>query len=265
MRKATQIITLTTDFGTADGYVGAMKGRILNLAPQAALQDISHDLPPQDIGRGAWCLRRAVPHFPPGTIHLAVVDPGVGSMRPGIVVQTTQYTLIGPDNGLLYLAAKDDGIRRIIEISEDGEDWQKTASFDGLSLFAPVAGLLAAGMALEDVGPDAEELTEWTENLARPQGNVVDGRVEMFDRFGNAITTIPASALERRTVERIYLRNTDEVTWCDHYAQMAGSTRPGALINSDGRLELALYGDSARERLGLRPGDPVRVLLRPLQ
>lgn len=263
MRHAAQIITLTTDFGTADGYVGAMKGRMLSLAPEASLIDVSHDVPPQDIGRGAWCLRRAVPQFPAGTIHLAVVDPGVGSTRVGIVVETAHYLLVGPDNGLLYLAAADDGIRRIIEISEEGADWQKTATFDGLTLFAPVAALLAAGLPLEEVGPDAEELTEWGEGEPEIQSNVVEGRIELFDRFGNAITTIPGAVLEGRAIDHIYLRNTDEVTWCDHYAQLAGANRAGAIINSDGRLELALYGDSARDRLGLRQGDPVRVLLRP--
>jgi S-adenosyl-L-methionine hydrolase (adenosine-forming) len=263
MNRSGRILTLTTDFGTADGYVGAIKGRILSIAPEVLLCDISHDIPPQDIGRAAWCLRRAVPQFASGTVHLAVVDPGVGSQRAGIVIETEHYLLVGPDNGVLHLAARDDGIRRIIEIGEDAQEWYKSTSFDGLTLFAPVAALLLAGMPLEDVGPDAEELVEWPDLPARAHGNVVEGRVILFDRFGNAITDIPGEALGGRTVEHIYLRNSEELRYCDHYAQLAGDARPGALINSDGRLELTLYGASAQERLGLRPGDPVRVLLRP--
>jgi hypothetical protein len=264
MNRGTRYLTLTTDFGTADGYVGALKGRILSIAPDVHLHDIAHDVPPQDIARGAWCLRRAAPQFPPGTVHLAVVDPGVGSERAGIVIETERYVLVGPDNGLLYLAARDDGIRRIVEINETAEEWYKSTTFDGLTLFAPVAALLAAGMPLDDVGPDAEELVEWSDATVRVHGSVVEGRVILFDRFGNGITDIPGDALKGRAVERIYLRNAQEVQYCHHYAELAGAARPGALVNSDGRLELTLYGDSAQARLGLHAGDPVRVLLRPL-
>ncbi|HKI99158.1 MAG TPA: SAM-dependent chlorinase/fluorinase [bacterium] len=264
MSRAAQILTLTTDFGTADGYVGAMKGRILSIAPETLLCDIAHDIPPQDVARGAWCLRRSVSQFPWGTVHLAVVDPGVGSQRAGIVIESEHYLFVGPDNGLLHLAARDDGIRRVIEISEDAQEWYKSTSFDGLTLFAPVAALLVAGMPLEEVGPDAEELVEWSDATAVLHGNVVEGRIVLFDRFGNAITDIPGDVIGDRSVERIYLRNSQELRYCDHYAQLAGDSRPGALINSDGRLELTVYGDSAQARLSLKAGDAVRVLLRPL-
>jgi len=263
MRRPGRILTLTTDFGTADGYVGAMKGRVLSIAPGAVLCDVAHDIPPHEIAHGAWCLRRAAPQFPTGTVHVAVVDPGVGSNRAGIVIETEHMLLVGPDNGLLYLAAHDDGIRRIIEISEDAKEWYKSTSFDGLTLFAPVGALLLAGMPLEDVGPDAEDVVEWPDTTVAGQGNVVEGRIVLFDRFGNAMTDIPSEVLRHRIVERVYLRNAQELRYCDHYAELAGDNRPGALINSDGRLELSLYGDSAQARLGLHTGDPVRVLLRP--
>jgi S-adenosylmethionine hydrolase len=257
-------LTLTTDFGTADGYVGALKGCVLSIAPGAFIHDISHDIAPQNVWQGAWCLRRAVPRFPPGTVHLAVVDPGVGSQRAGVVIETERYLLVGPDNGLLSLAARDDGIRRVVEIGEESERWSKSASFDALTLFAPVAAHLLRGLPLDEVGPDAEDLVEWPDQDASVQGNIVEGQVMMFDRFGNAITNIPAVALGQRKVERIFLRGSEEVRFCEHYAQLAGGERVGALINSDARLELTVYGDSLRERLGLRAGDPVRVLLRPL-
>lgn len=263
MNRAARILTLTTDFGTVDGYVGAVKGRIHAIVADAVLCDITHDIPPQDIGTGAWCLRRSVPQFPAGTVHLAVVDPGVGSMRSGVVIETERHLLVGPDNGLLYLAARDDGIRRVVEISEDTQDWYKSTSFDGLTLFAPVAALLLAGLPLDEVGPDAEDLVEWPDSLTRVHGNVIEGRIVLFDRFGNAMTDIPGEALRGRTVERVYLRNSQDLRFCDHYAQLAGDSRPGILVNSDGRLEVTLYGDSARTRLGLHTGDAVKVLLRP--
>ena len=105
MKTPAPCITLTTDFGTRDGYAGAMKGRLLSLAPGIPLVDISHDLSPQAIVEGAWCLRRAVPKFPPGSVHLAVVDPEVGGWRNALVVMTERFLLVGPDNGLLSLAA----------------------------------------------------------------------------------------------------------------------------------------------------------------
>lgn len=263
MNSPPRILTLTTDLGTADGYVGAMKGRILSITQDVAIHDISHEIPPQDVWRGAWCLRRAGPRFPPGTVHLAVVDPDVGSMRSGVVIETEHYLLVGPDNGLLSLAARDDGIRRVVEISEESEGWRKSASFDGATLFAPVAGFLVAGMPLDDIGPDAEDLVEWPEEEAAAEGSVIEGSIVLFDRFGNAITNIPASALQDRRIERIFLRASREAYFCTHYAQLAGNSRIGALINSDHRLELALYGKSLQAKLELRTGEPVRVLLGP--
>lgn len=263
MTGGPRILTLTTDFGTTDGYVGAMKGRVLSICPEAVLCDITHDLAPQDVLGGAWSLRRAVPQFPMATVHLAVVDPGVGSERVGIVIETEHHLLVGPDNGLLSLAARDDGIQRVVEIGEEGEGWRKSASFDGLTLFAPVAALLLSGLPLDEVGPEAEDLVELPDDKARLHGNVVEGQVVLFDRFGNAVTNIAPADYFGRTVERVVLRGQDTVELCHHYAELAGSGRLGALVNSDGRLELAVFGDSARHRAGLQAGDPVRVLLRP--
>ena len=264
MKPKGRILTLTTDLGTGDGYVGAVKGAVLSLAPSAAIHDISHDIAPHDIWGGAWCLRRTMPHFPTGTVHLVVVDPGVGSARAGVVIETQRYLLVGPDNGVLSLAARDEGIRRVIEISEEGEHWRKSRTFDGLTLFAPVAGHLLSGMALDDVGTEAEDLVELPERITKAHGNVIDGAVMLFDRFGNAITDIPGSAMEGRKVVSISLKNTHQARFCDHYGELAGQTAIGGVVNSDGFLELALYGQSLRDHLELESGDPVRVLLKPM-
>ena len=259
-----QIITLTTDFGTQDGYVGALKGKLLSVMPTASIHDVSHDIPPQNIGQGAWCLRRAAPRFPPGTVHLAVVDPGVGSTRGGLVIETEHYLLVGPDNGVLSLAARDDGIVQVVEIGEEREEWHKSANFDGLTLFAPVAGYLMAGMPLDEIGPEAEDMVEWPDPDAFLQGSVVEGTIILFDRFGNAITNILANMLEDRIVEHIYLNNSIDVMFANHYAEFAGGDTIGGTLNSDGRLELAIYGESIQEQMKLEFGDTVRVLLRPL-
>jgi len=260
----TPILTLITDFGTRDGYVGAMKGSILTMAPNVAIHDITHGITPQQVWEGAWCLRRAAPRFPPGTVHLAVVDPGVGSSRSGIVIETTNYLLVGPDNGLLALAAQDDGIQRIVEIEdESGEAWQRSATFDGLSLFAPVAAQLLAGVPLEDIGPEAEDMVELPEPEPARQGHFLEGEVVLFDRFGNAMTNISTAHVEPYGIEHIYLADGAEVQYIGYYAELAGSTGLGAIFNSDGRLELALYGESAQRRFNLRVGQKIRVLLRP--
>lgn len=258
-----QILTLTSDFGTADGYVGAIKGRVVSVVPQVTIHDITHDIPPQDIWRGAWALKRAAPNFPEGTVHLAVVDPGVGSARVGVVVETDRYVFVGPDNGLLTLAAQDDTIRRVIEIREDAKDWNKSASFDGLSMFAPVAAMIMAGMSLDQVGEEAEDMVEFSLKPASKVGNLVEGEVVLFDRFGNAITNIPGDWLVGEPVERVVLKDTIMVRYSRFYSEVAGGDKMGAIINSDGFVELALFGESLQDSGLVHLGDPVRILIKP--
>lgn len=264
-------ITLTTDFGTRDGYVGAMKGRLTSLAPGIPIIDLSHEIPPQGVVEGAWCLRRAVPEFSPGSIHVAVVDPEVGSWRSAIVVMTAHYLLVGPDNGLLSLAARDDGIRRVIEIRETHELWSKSASFDGLTLFAPVAAHLARGLDLDQVGDESEDLVSLPEPQPSRVGHALVGQVLFADRFGNCITNIHRDFAGNRAIDRVVVQPGLDARMCDHYSELAGSGQGsgpggmgavGALWNSDGYLELALFGQSLAERLGLKIGHPVRLLFK---
>ena len=257
------ILTLTSDFGTADGYVGAMKGRVLSLAPEAALVDISHEIAPQDVLQGAWCLKRAVPRFPAGTVHLAVVDPGVGSARRGLVVETERFLLIGPDNGLLIWAAEADGIRYVRAIDPARGPWRRSATFDGLSLFATVAGHLLAGTAPDAVG---DAIASW-ERIAIKRAtacqNCIEGEVILHDRFGNAITNITQEALSDRPLARIELageRARGAVRLCARYGDLAGEPGAvGALWNSDGHLELFTWSGSVCQAAGLARGSPVRA------
>jgi S-adenosylmethionine hydrolase len=256
------LLTLTTDFGTAGGYVGAMKGRILSLVPNARLVDISHDVAPHDVREGAWCLRRAVPHFPPGTVHLAVVDPGVGGTRAGLVVETERFLLVGPDNGLLSLAAREEGLRRIVAVRESPPDRQRSVSFDGLTFFAPVAAQLLRGIPAEQLGDPVDAMVElgWPEPLCRK--GMIEGEVLFFDRFGNAVTNITRAQLGESPVERVVLASGEQAAPCSHYGQLAEQPeRVAAIWNSDGHLELALYGRSLRDERKLRVGEWVRVML----
>jgi S-adenosyl-L-methionine hydrolase (adenosine-forming) len=253
-------ITLTTDFGTRDGYVGAMKGRLATLAPGIPVVDISHDLPPQGVLEGAWCLRRAVPQFPHGSVHVAVVDPEVGGWRSALAVLTERHVLVGPDNGLLSLVARDDGVRRVIEI-RDSPRWSKSASFDGLTLFVPVAAFLAQGGDPDEIGEDAEDLVSLPDPEPTRVGHTLIGQVLLSDRFGNCITNLHRSLVGNRAVERVAVQPGLEARLVAHYAELAGSGALGAVWNSDGLLELTLFGQSALERHGLAPGQPVRIFL----
>lgn len=269
MSGSRAILTLVTDFGTADGFVGAMKGRVLSLAPNATIVDLSHEIPPQDVTQGAWCLRRAAPQFPPGTVHLAVVDPGVGSPRRGLVVETERFLFVGPDNGLLMWAAERDGIRRTIVIDPARGPWESSRSFDGLSLFATVAGHLLAGLDSAAAGDAVGEWTTLPFPRPRRSGGQIEGAVIAHDRFGNAITNIPTELIATGEAARIEFGTAGdrrEARLCSHYAELEGSGNPGppnvgAIWNSDGLLELFVFGGSARERDHIDVGTRVRMTL----
>jgi S-adenosylmethionine hydrolase len=259
---APRVLTLTTDFGTADGYVGAMKGEILRLAPGTPIVDISHDIAPQDIRQGAWCLRRAVPRFPEGTMHLAVVDPGVGTERRALLVETERFLLLGPDNGLLIWAAEQDGIRNVRAIDPARGPWKRSATFEGLSLFAVAAGHLLAGAPPESVGPGVSDWEHAT--LPQPHAcqNGIEGEVILHDRFGNAITNLTRDLVSARAIARLEWGGRLGVKACASYGDLADARgKLGALWNSDGHLELFIWSGSARDDLNVRRGTPVRIFL----
>ena len=251
-------ITLTPDFGTRDGFVGAMKGRILELCATATVVDISHDIPPQDIRAGAWCLARATPCYPAGTIHVAVVDPGVGSARQALLIQANRQWYIGPDNGLFGEVLVRYPTTARYRLHPHTPWWQAHPSFDGLALFSPAAACLARGEALARLAEPIDTVV----TLVRPEVRATDkglvGEILLFDRFGNAITNLGGAALAGLgELVRIVCRGK-EFRRVAHYAE-AGAQQAAAIVNSDGLLELSLYCQSAREALGLAEGDPVEV------
>ncbi|MGD9100503.1 MAG: SAM-dependent chlorinase/fluorinase [Anaerolineae bacterium] len=249
------IITLTTDFGTADGYVGALKGAILSLAPGVTLVDISHAVPPQDVRHGARVLATAAPFFPAGTVHVAVIDPGVGSARRGIALRTPAATFVGPDNGL-FTPFLQERTACVALTNPTTHRLPVSATFHGRDIFGPVAAHLVNGLPLDQLGPPVDHpLTLPTPQPQRLPDGRLCAEVMSVDRFGNLVTNVNLPADQDDVCvfvggESLTLRHT--------YADVA----PGellALVGSDGYLEIALREGSAVERLGLGVGALIEV------
>lgn len=264
------IITLTTDFGLSDGFIGMMKGVILNINPDATIIDITHDIAPQNIEQGAFLFANAYRYFPANTIHVVIVDPGVGSARRPIAAQVGETFFVAPDNGVLSLAIPDPKSQtpnlnvRVVHLNKP-EYWNPKISttFHGRDIFAPVAAHLSLGVPLEALG---EPITDWVRlparGAARRADNAIVGRVMHVDRFGNVITNIDEAMLAafapRRARVAVTIRGTAITGIHATYAMVA----PGellALINSSGHLEIAAREANAAQLLGARAGDEIVV------
>lgn len=254
------IITLTTDFGTRDGFAGAMKGAILSICPDAIIIDITHDLPPQDIAQCSQSLLRSTPSFPRESIHVAVVDPGVGSERRALLIKSDGRWYIGPDNGLFSGIIKQYGTEEVYEIYRKTDFWQAHSSFDGLALFAPVAAHLATGLKTARIGgPIDRMLTILPESPPSISKSKIEGQVLGFDHFGNAQTNITRHHLsEFHNSSPSIICKEVHFSLVGHYLE-GREKRALALINSDGYLELSVYGGSAHRKYSLKKGDSVMV------
>jgi S-adenosyl-L-methionine hydrolase (adenosine-forming) len=247
-----RIITLLTDFGTADGYVGEMKGVLASSAPDVMLVDIAHDLPPQGVDTARLALARYWRRFPAGTVHLVVVDPGVGSGREALAVESEGRLLVGPDNGVLSPALLHAGARCVtLPVPATA-----APTFHGRDLFAPAAAELARGVPVDSLGrpSSSPEILRSPEAVRRADGAVA-GVVIAIDRFGNAVTNLVS--WRGGTVEVEGRRMAIGRTYTD--------ADPGtalALVGSSGLVEIAVRDGSAAAQLGLRRGTAV-VLLPP--
>jgi hypothetical protein len=251
------LITLTTDFGTADPFVGIMKGVIAARAPGVPIVDLSHDVAPQDVLGGARFLEAALPYFPRGTVHVAVVDPGVGTGRRPIVVETTDGYLVGPDNGVLSLAAPFVRTRRVLNVEQTPVALApRSATFHGRDIFAPVAAALASGLSADQVGTPCEDMVRLEIPRCREDGPVLHGVVVGVDRFGNLATNVPASALAG--VGSIEIGGRILGAPVTTYGSVAAGELV-AVVNSGGVLEIAVRNGSASAVLGARVGTPVTV------
>ena len=196
MSVTTPVVTLTTDFGTRDSYAAQLKGVLLARCARLRVIDLTHDIAAHDVLEGALFLAGAVPAFPPGTVHLAVVDPGVGGARRRVAVEAAGQRIVCPDNGLLTLLAREHPIEAAHELTNpDLRREPVSATFEGRDVFAPAAAHLACGGALADLGPPVTGLARLDVPEPEPTADGARGEVMHIDRFGNAITNIPASML----------------------------------------------------------------------
>ena len=265
MNQRSRIITLTTDFGTNDAYVGIMKGVILGINPGVQVVDLTHAIPPQDIHDAALSIHAAHPYFPEGTIHTIVVDPGVGSDRRAVVCQTDRAFFVCPDNGILtYLLQEiqDTGGQSIRAVAIQNQTYylpEVSNTFHGRDIFAPVAAHLSLGVPATNIGPPVENLVQLPVPIPQVSGNTISGQIVKFDRFGNAITNISESALAGiGTTYEIRVGSTRLTRLNRAYAE-AGIGKPLAIIGSLAVLEIAINSGNAEVSLGLKRGDVVEI------
>ncbi|PSN12385.1 hypothetical protein C7293_20430 [filamentous cyanobacterium CCT1] len=258
------LIALITDFGTQDSYVGVMKGVMAGICPTAQTIDITHHLPPQDLYAARFTLLSAYPYLPSGTVYLVVVDPGVGTTRRAIAVQTRQGFLVGPDNGVLSGVLESEPILNAVELA-NAEYWrvpQPSTTFHGRDIFAPAAAHLSNGVPIDRLGPAIDPQSLKTLLLTAPTVTETgwQGVVQYIDRFGNAATTISASAVEfdnwTLTLGETILPS----------GKTYGEVSPGeglALVGSHGFVEIAVNQGNAQERFGLAVGDRISITHSP--
>jgi hypothetical protein len=263
------IITLTTDFGSADHYVGAVKGAILSVAPQAVIVDITHDVPAHDVREAAWVLRNAIASFPKQTVHVAVVDPGVGSARRPILASTENHHFIGPDNGIFSWVFESEPPRRVVEISAPHYMRSSVSStFHARDIFGPAAAHLARGTDPGNFGETIEDYAKLDLPRARltPEGEV-RASVAHVDRFGNVVLNLTRTAMEQlmaragATGMSVAVGAVRVEAIFATYAE-APAGAPFLLYNSSDFLEIAANQGRAADILKVRPGDAVAVTLR---
>jgi hypothetical protein len=258
------VITLTTDFGFQDPFVGIIKGVIAAINPQAQVIDLTHGVPPQNVMAGALVLQHSVRYFAAGTIHVVVVDPGVGSARKPILIEYADACLIGPDNGVLSLALESKPPDRIIELTNTDFHLQHISkTFHGRDIFAPVAAHLSLGVPPSEFGKPLDTLV----NLSMPQivrgENRLDGEIIYADSFGNLFTNIRERDLTGLPKEglQVGLAGLQLGGLVTSYAD-ASAGEFACLFNSWGLLELSINRGNVRQRTGAKIGDKVKVTVK---
>jgi S-adenosylmethionine hydrolase len=258
------IITLLTDFGLKDAYVASMKGVILKINSECTLVDITHQVNPHDIQEGAFTLANAYSTYPKGTIHLAVVDPGVGGPRKPILFVTNNYFFVGPDNGLFAIALRDEVVIKAVLLKNQKFFLSNVSStFHGRDIFAPVAAHLSLGLKPERLGP---AVRSWSAiSLPKPirkQGKLV-GEVIHIDSFGNLVSNIDAEELRRFSKGRPFLIRIGKRTLMGMKEGYWEGKReqPMALFGSGGFLEISIREGNAQKLLKVRRGNPIQIIL----
>jgi S-adenosylmethionine hydrolase len=252
------VITLLTDFGTADYFVGAVKGAILSVNPGAVIADITHEIPPQDLEAGAFTLLASYATFPARTIHVAVVDPGVGSTRRPIIVSAGDYVFVGPDNGIFTYIYDREPAHQVFHVTAEKYFRQPTSTtFHGRDIFAPVAAALSKGVKPKAFGPeitDAVRLNTPLLPVVQENGNI-EGRIIHIDRFGNCITNLTRDLLgdEHGT---LFVKEKPINNFRKFFGEDS-SSELFAIWGSAGFLEISVNGGSAALTLGAKRGEAV--------
>lgn len=260
-------ISLLSDFGLKDSYVAEMKAVILSICPETRIVDVSHEIEKFNIRMGAFVLASAAPYFPKGSIHIAVVDPGVGTKRRPILVETDHAIYVGPDNGLLMLSAKRQGINHVYHITNRQFMLpQVSRTFHGRDIFAPVAAHLAKGHAPLESGPEINDYV--TPKFARPSfgKNMLFGEILHIDNFGNVVTNVSMSELEKIGIKegdtlRVKLEEDMlKLKLCRAYGEVRPK-QPLSIIGSYNFLEVSINQDNAAKRFKVEIGETVQISL----
>ncbi|MEE2909180.1 MAG: SAM-dependent chlorinase/fluorinase [Candidatus Poribacteria bacterium] len=257
------IITLTTDFGLTDTYVGEMKGVIFQINPQAQIIDITHNIPPQDLSSAAFQINNAYQYFPEGSIHIIVIDPSVGSQRRSIVCQTEKAIFVCPDNGICTKIFEQEKLTRTIEITNPNFCLRQISrTFHGRDVFAPVAAHISCGVSLTDLGPEISDITR----LSIPQPKITDneiiGKIIWIDNFGNAITNVSMETLKSTSFDTkctIQIAGI-EIDHLSSFYDESGIGSTLALVNSSGNIEIAVNQGSASSTLNIKVGEKILFL-----
>jgi hypothetical protein len=263
--KTVTIITLLSDFGLKDPYVAEMKAVILSICPEARMVDISHEIEKFNIRMGAFVLASATPYFPKGTIHVAVVDPGVGTKRRPILVVSKRAFYVGPDNGLLMLSAQREGVSHVYHITnKQYMSPQVSRTFHGRDIFAPTAAHLAKGRVPSEFGSEINDYM--VPKFAEPslRKNVLFGEILHIDDFGNVVTNVSMKELERIGVKEgdvLHVKLKEDVAklkLCVAYGEVE-ARQPLAIIGSHNFLEISVNQGNAAKRFRTKIGDTIQM------
>jgi S-adenosylmethionine hydrolase len=256
------IITLTTDFGTQDGYVGAVKGVIKRINPQAEIVDVTHEIEPFDVLGAAFALNSFYRFFPRGTIHLVVVDPGVGGRRQPLLIKSEDFFFVGPDNGILSFLFRDERITEIIVLSAQQYFLNEIShTFHARDVFAPVAAYLSLGVDVNEFGKPAKECLKLNIEEPKRTGTGLVGEVIHVDRFGNLITNIPVRSIQNKRIAKIVVANREVARMSQSYFKIP-LRKIGAIVGSSGLIEIAMNQGSAAKVLKARIGSRVNAHFR---
>ncbi len=261
---ANGIITLTTDFGITDPYAGIMRGVVLTVNPRATVVDITHGIPVHDIFNGAFTIGNSYTYFPEGTVHCAVVDPGVGGGRKNIAIQTARYFFVGPDNGIFSIIKIREDIREIREITNSQFTRPNISkTFQGRNVFAPCAGVLSRGAVFDQIGPMV--LVKNLESIAILQpvedGRTLNGEVISVDSFGNMVTNITGDRFRSFVGNRkyaIYFAAERFTKISETYEEQPPGT-PLVVISSSGYLEISMSSGNAAKYFMTSPGNSISI------